>query len=160
MDITCTKCGVSNQSTARFCARCGQTLRPNVAPSQQEEGGLDLPWLQSVQDQAEKLPTDKLRDDQVDQAASIPSDLPPTMIALLPPCRWKPSLKPRTPPTLTPPAPPKRPKVRPTSRLQAGWSASSNQPRLSLPATSRTTSLKSLPMSCPGHTALPHQKTP
>lgn len=64
-DVICPTCGVSNRSTSHFCARCGQPLprvEDEASAGQGAEGtpstpakpdapstGVDLPWLQAVQ---------------------------------------------------------------------------------------------------------------
>lgn len=85
MDVTCPNCGAINRNTSRFCARCGQTL-PHVedaattdgaaaaqgtSGAQGQEGqtqaqgapssGVDLPWLQAVQQHAVQETSDLRR---------------------------------------------------------------------------------------------------
>ncbi len=74
MEITCPNCEAPNASTNRFCSKCGEPLPFDAAAPQQENSGLDLPWLQSVQDQAEKPPTEKLTGAQIKQNAATSSD--------------------------------------------------------------------------------------
>ncbi|HUP27160.1 MAG TPA: hypothetical protein VM409_01905 [Chloroflexia bacterium] len=64
MDVTCKNCGAINRNTSRFCARCGELL-PTEGGAPEEGASLDLPWLQTVQDQASKPPTEKLGERQV-----------------------------------------------------------------------------------------------
>src|SRR5687767_5974595 len=67
MEITCPNCEAPNAATNRFCSKCGEALPFAPEAPQQESGGLDLPWLQSVQDQAQKPPTEKLAGAQAKQ---------------------------------------------------------------------------------------------
>ncbi len=67
MDISCPNCGSTNRDTSRFCARCGELLHPESGQAQSGAGGesgLDLPWLQTVQDRASKPKTERLTDAQ------------------------------------------------------------------------------------------------
>jgi hypothetical protein len=70
MDVTCPNCGSTNRNTSRFCARCGELLHPEgegeqgTSTSGGSQGGLDLPWLQTVQDRALKPKTERLTDAQ------------------------------------------------------------------------------------------------
>ncbi len=52
MEVICLHCGASNRSTSRFCARCGRALAQQGQTGQKNEGSIELPWLQAVQDKA------------------------------------------------------------------------------------------------------------
>lgn len=55
METTCPNCGATNRGTSHFCARCGNALpRPETKEAQGNEGALELPWLQAVQDKSVK----------------------------------------------------------------------------------------------------------
>src|SRR5437763_10991580 len=54
MDIDCPKCGATNRRTSRFCARCGEVLMPSEDAGGQNGKGLNLTWLEAVQDRATK----------------------------------------------------------------------------------------------------------
>src|SRR5207244_5005945 len=54
MDINCPKCGAANRRTSRFCARCGEVLLPPEDAGEQNGKGLNLSWLEAVQDRASK----------------------------------------------------------------------------------------------------------
>jgi hypothetical protein len=54
IDINCPKCGAANRKTSRFCARCGEVLEAGEATGQQNGQGLNLSWLEAVQDRAVK----------------------------------------------------------------------------------------------------------
>jgi len=69
MEITCPNCNAQNAAKSRFCSKCGEALPFQSEAPQQESSGLDLPWLRSVQEQAEKPPTEKLTGAQVEQHA-------------------------------------------------------------------------------------------
>ncbi len=73
MEITCPNCSTLNANTNRFCSKCGEPLPFDPGAPQEENSGLDLPWLQSVKDQAEKPPTEKLTGAQISQTSGTPS---------------------------------------------------------------------------------------
>lgn len=55
MDIICTNCGATNRNTSHFCARCGERLPHEESSAGQPAAsatGVDLPWLQAVQEHA------------------------------------------------------------------------------------------------------------
>ena len=77
-DVVCTTCGATNRGTSHFCARCGQPLPPAEEGAQDasaagEAGqgaqvkpdappaGVDLPWLQAVQQHSVKETSDLRR---------------------------------------------------------------------------------------------------
>ncbi|HYO48621.1 MAG TPA: hypothetical protein VEW94_02120 [Chloroflexia bacterium] len=94
MDVLCLKCGASNRNTSRFCARCGETLPHAEEAEQAGSEAFELPWLQGVQERANKPPTEQLREQQVEAAkppvaqptpipqppATDAGDIPPSQI--------------------------------------------------------------------------------
>ena len=87
MDIRCDNCGLVNRNTSRYCAQCGQALaRPadeqtHGAPEtsqDRDQSGLDLPWLQAVEDRAAKPLTERLPGDTTSQPAQSPQPTQPS----------------------------------------------------------------------------------
>src|SRR5438045_828351 len=84
MDITCPKCGATNRSTSRFCARCGEPLPQPTEIEQDPQtstGGLNLPWLQGVQERStrptNRLPDEEAAEEVAPQAAQVKSETAP-----------------------------------------------------------------------------------
>src|SRR3712207_5454165 len=117
-DVICPTCGVSNRSTSHFCARCGQPL-PRVEDDAPGEGpldpevtpftpdalgtpgqpsapaaGVDLPWLQAVQQHSVQETSDLRR---------TPPSTPAQLVTPPPPAQ---PLQPSQPPTVPAPQPP------------------------------------------------------
>ena len=98
-DVVCPTCGVTNRGSSHFCARCGQPL-PRVEEVSNEQGapnagdtqdtpakpdapaaGVDLPWLQAVQQHSVQETSDLRRTppptaDQPAQPAQPPPQSP------------------------------------------------------------------------------------
>ncbi|HYP21676.1 MAG TPA: zinc ribbon domain-containing protein [Chloroflexia bacterium] len=82
MDVLCPKCGASNRNTSRFCARCGETLPHAEEAEQSGSEAFELPWLQGVQERANKPTTEQLKEQQVEveQTTPTPPVAPPAPI--------------------------------------------------------------------------------
>ncbi|MEO8285460.1 MAG: hypothetical protein ABI670_03375 [Chloroflexota bacterium] len=76
MEIICLHCGATNRGTSRFCARCGRELPTSDTQAQQNEGSLELPWLQAVQDKAVQR-TSSLDTEGAEATRATPDAQPP-----------------------------------------------------------------------------------
>src|SRR5690349_24175188 len=96
MDITCPKCGAANRNTSRFCARCGEVL--HAAESTAQNGkGLNLSWLEAVQERAVKqtgdLNAQRLAEAEARRAGRILEAVPDPKTETVPEPKTEPEAK-------------------------------------------------------------------